>query len=51
MIRARWYFPTRRVYRAENLYQYLETEGTAIADENKTESETGNTPAKNRSAG
>ncbi len=30
IVRAKW-FPARRPYKTENLYQYLETEGHAIA--------------------
>lgn len=51
IIRARWFFPTRRVYRTENLYQYLESEGKAIADENQTAKTAGKTSATKRPAG
>ena len=35
IVRAKW-FPARRPYRTENLYQYLETEGKALAGSEQT---------------
>ncbi len=35
IVRAKW-FPARRPYRTENLYQYLETEGKALAGSEST---------------
>ncbi len=35
IIRAKW-FPARRPYRTENLYQYLETDGKALAGSEST---------------
>ncbi len=35
IIRAKW-FPARRPYKTENLYQYLETEGKALASSEQT---------------
>jgi hypothetical protein len=40
MLRARWYLPAIRPYRTDNLYDYLNKEGKAIA-ENKTATPTG----------
>ena len=51
IIRARWFFPARRVYRTDNLYKYLEAEGNAIADENETAAKAGKPPAPKHTAG
>ncbi len=51
IIRARWFFPARRVYRTDNLYKYLEAEGNAIADENPTAAKAGKPPAPKYQAG
>ena len=51
IIRARWFFPARRVYRTENLYHYLESEGNAIADENKAAKTAGKAPESKHPAG
>ena len=40
-IRARWFLPARRVYNTENIYNYLESEGNAIAHEAETASTAG----------
>jgi len=42
-IRARWFLPARRVYKTENIYNYLEAEGNAIAHEDETASTAGKT--------
>jgi len=51
IIRARWFFPAQRVYRTENLYHYLESEGKAIADENEATETAGKTPKPKHPAG
>jgi hypothetical protein len=51
ILRARWFFPARRVYRTNNLYKYLETEGKAIANENQTAKTAGKTPTAKHKAG
>jgi hypothetical protein len=51
ILRARWFFPVRRIHRTDNLYQYLGTEGKVIANENQTAKAAGKTPTANRPAG
>jgi hypothetical protein len=50
VIRAKW-FPARRPYRTENLYQYLETEGKAVADNEQAAGATAKKAVAKRPAG
>ena len=50
-LRARWFAPARRVYKTENSYKYLESEGKAIADETQTAGGAGKTATAKHPAG
>jgi hypothetical protein len=36
MLRSRWFFPARRPYKTENLYDYLNKEGKTVGNKNQT---------------
>ena len=50
-LRARWFLPTRRIFKTENIYKYLESEGNVIADETQTASTARKAPSTKHSAG
>ena len=45
-IRARWFYPQRRLYKTRNLYEYLENEGEAMNINEKTKATTAKKSSK-----